>query len=54
MKDALLEDDPSLNVFLVDWSGGNHPPYTQASANARVVGAEIAFFIKELQVSYHE
>lgn len=30
------------NVVIVDWSHGSRPPYVQAVANARIVGAEIA------------
>lgn len=47
LKDELLlmED---INCIIVDWSGGNKPPYTQASSNTRVVGAEIAFLLKVL------
>ncbi|BFZ16541.1 hypothetical protein BsWGS_19580 [Bradybaena similaris] len=41
MKDELLTHG-DYNVVLVDWFGGNRPPYTQATANTRVVGAQIA------------
>ncbi|XP_022250239.1 pancreatic lipase-related protein 2-like isoform X2 [Limulus polyphemus] len=48
MKDEfLLHDD--YNVIIVDWSGGNGLPYTQATSNTRVVGAEIALLISRLQ-----
>ncbi|GIY08140.1 pancreatic lipase-related protein 3 [Caerostris extrusa] len=47
-KDALLFYE-ACNVFYVDWSGGDGSLYEQAVANTRVVGAEIAAFIKELQ-----
>lgn len=49
MKDAFLKAD-DLNVILIDWGGGSSFPYTQATANTRVVGAEIAKLIKILQV----
>lgn len=49
MKDAFLKAD-DLNVILIDWGGGSSFPYTQATANTRVVGAEIAKLIKVLQV----
>lgn len=51
MKTAfLLVGD--YNVIVVDWRGGNGLPYTQATANTRLVGAEIALFIKKLQVIF--
>jgi len=37
-----------LNVIVLDWSRGNRPPYGQASANTRVVGAMIAIQIRLL------
>ena len=49
MKDELLKFD-DYNVVLVDWGGGSKPPYTQATANTRVVGAEIAKLIRVLGV----
>lgn len=47
MKDALLRVD-DFNVITVDWSKGNGFPYTQATANAQIVGAEIAIMIRSL------
>ncbi|XP_076346356.1 pancreatic triacylglycerol lipase-like [Tachypleus tridentatus] len=48
MKDEfLLSGD--FNVIIVDWSGGNKLPYYQATANTRVVGAEIALLISRLE-----
>ncbi|KAK0061900.1 inactive pancreatic lipase-related protein 1 [Biomphalaria pfeifferi] len=47
LKDELLKQG-DYNVLLVDWSKGNLPPYTQATANTRVVGAQIAELIKQL------
>ena len=44
MKDALLRVEDS-NVILVDWSKGNFFPYTQATANTQIVGAEIAILV---------
>ncbi|BFZ16539.1 hypothetical protein BsWGS_19578 [Bradybaena similaris] len=44
MKDALLRRG-DYNVVIVDWAGGNGPPYSQASANTRLVGAQIAQLI---------
>ena len=42
--------DSGSNAFLIDWTGGDGPIYEQAVANTRVVGAEIALFIQQLQV----
>ncbi|OQV24597.1 Pancreatic triacylglycerol lipase [Hypsibius exemplaris] len=36
------------NVIRLDWSHGNTPPYTQAVANLRLVGAYVAKFIHHL------
>jgi pimeloyl-ACP methyl ester carboxylesterase len=44
MKNALIFRD-DVNVITVDWSKGNGLPYTQATANTQVVGAEIARLI---------
>lgn len=52
MKDNLLLAG-DYNVIIVDWSKGNGLPYTQATANTRVVGAEIALVIKTLQVFFN-
>ncbi|XP_064479571.1 pancreatic lipase-related protein 2-like isoform X2 [Ornithodoros turicata] len=46
----LLEGN--YNVFVVDWKGGNGMPYTQATANTRLVGAEIALLITKLQEAF--
>lgn len=45
MKDRFL-DTMDCNVIVVDWRGGNVLPYSQATANCRVVGAEIALLVK--------
>lgn len=50
MKDRFLET-LDCNVIVVDWRGGNVLPYTQATANTRVVGAEIAFLVLSAEVS---
>ncbi|KAJ8889271.1 hypothetical protein PR048_008769 [Dryococelus australis] len=39
------------NVVVVDWAGGSLPLYTQATANTRLVGLEIAYFVNYLQVT---
>ncbi|XP_042883760.1 pancreatic triacylglycerol lipase-like [Penaeus japonicus] len=43
----LLHED--LNVVAVDWSGGSRALYTQATANTRLVGLEVAHLIRLLQ-----
>ncbi|XP_063229934.1 pancreatic triacylglycerol lipase-like [Bacillus rossius redtenbacheri] len=37
------------NVVVVDWAGGSLPLYTQATANTRLVGLEIAHLVNYLQ-----
>ncbi|KAL6958655.1 triacylglycerol lipase [Sarracenia purpurea var. burkii] len=37
------------NVIVVDWAGGSLPLYTQATANTRLVGLEVAYFINYLK-----
>lgn len=43
------------NVIIVDWAGGSLPLYTQATANTRLVGLEVAYFVNYLKVkeTYH-
>uniref|UniRef100_A0A8D0BH92 Triacylglycerol lipase n=1 Tax=Salvator merianae TaxID=96440 RepID=A0A8D0BH92_SALMN len=48
-KVQYMED---VNCICVDWSHGSRCPYTQASNNIRVVGAEVAYFINVLQSRY--
>lgn len=40
------------NVIFVDWSKTNQFPYTQATANTQIVGAEVSLLINEL-ISKH-
>lgn len=47
---AALLDREDVNVICVDWSLGASPPYTQAVANTRLVGAIVAHFIRIIQV----
>ena len=47
MKNAILSVDDA-NVVSVDWSKGNGLPYTQATANTQIVGAEIAKLINSM------
>lgn len=39
-----------VNCICVSWRRGALCPYTQASNNIRVVGAEIAYFVNVLMV----
>ncbi|KAK3612367.1 hypothetical protein CHS0354_011087 [Potamilus streckersoni] len=48
MIDELLKTG-DFNVILIDWGKGSGLPYTQATANSRVVGAEIAKLIIALK-----
>ena len=41
-----------FNVISVRWGGGSAPPYTQAVANTRLVGREIAILVNTLVVSF--
>ncbi|XP_046681047.1 pancreatic lipase-related protein 2-like [Homalodisca vitripennis] len=50
MRRELLKHS-DWNVVVVDWAGGSLPLYTQATANTRLVGLEIAYFINYLSVS---
>jgi len=47
MKDELL-DNADFNVIIVDWTGGNGLPYTQATGNTRLVGAQLADLINTI------
>lgn len=47
IKNSLLREG-DYNVIGVDWSKGNGPLYTQATANTQVVGAEIARFVNRM------
>ncbi|KAF2902054.1 hypothetical protein ILUMI_04153 [Ignelater luminosus] len=51
MKDELLKAE-DLNVVVVDWAGGSLPLYTQATANTRLVGLELGYFINYLVKNY--
>ncbi|BET00389.1 Triacylglycerol lipase [Nesidiocoris tenuis] len=48
MRLALLKHR-DYNVIVVDWAGGSLPLYTQATANTRLVGLEIAYLINYLK-----
>lgn len=49
-RELLIHSD--WNVVVVDWAGGSLPLYTQATANTRLVGLEIAYFINFLKDKY--
>lgn len=42
----------SVNCICVDWKSGSRTGYTQASQNTRIVGAEVAYFVEVLQVTF--
>lgn len=50
MTNALLDEDPqgTATVIVVDWGHGSSPPYTQAVANIRLIGAITAHIIHML------
>lgn len=51
MKNALI-DVQNVNVIVVDWRiGAGASIYGQAAANTRVVGAQIGYLIKTLEVN---
>merc|ERR1719193_974799 len=52
LTEALLEVEDCV-VISVDWGGGSLPLYSQAAANTRVVGLEVAHFINYLMVDHH-
>lgn len=45
LKDELLVYDKHASVIVIDWKGGSSPPYYQAVANIRLVGAIVAHMI---------
>lgn len=51
LSTELLTKD-NYNVIVVDWGQGAMPPYTQAVANARMVGALVADMIAYIQDRY--
>ncbi|XP_069755490.1 inactive pancreatic lipase-related protein 1-like [Narcine bancroftii] len=50
-KTILQADD--VNCICVEWRGGSQCPFSQASQNLRVVGAEIVYFLDALQSNYN-
>lgn len=49
MKTELLKYSQENQVVVVDWAGGSLPLYTQATANTRLVGLELAYLIQKLR-----
>ena len=49
MATALVTAE-DVNVVIVDWRGGSLPLYSQAAANTRLVGMEVARMV-EVSVS---
>ncbi|XP_013794398.2 pancreatic triacylglycerol lipase-like [Limulus polyphemus] len=47
VRELLTHDD--YNVISVDWAKGGVPPYTQAVANARMVGAIVGKFLQYME-----
>lgn len=45
MLNLLLDKDPGSTVIVIDWGKGSNPPYNQACANIRLVGAIAAHMI---------
>lgn len=54
MTNALLDIDKhgQSTVVVVDWRAGSSPPYTQAVANIRLIGAITAHVVHMIYVSY--
>lgn len=44
---TLLERE-DCNVIVINWNGGSSPPYTQAVANIRLVGAMTAYLLGDI------
>lgn len=45
MREELLSYDKYATVIVIDWRGGSSPPYYQAVANIRLVGAIVGHMI---------
>lgn len=45
MREELLINNKHSTVIVIDWKGGSSPPYYQAVANIRLVGAIVAHMI---------
>ena len=51
LMNELLDYDNSGTVIVVDWKGGSSPPYYQAVANIRLIGAITAHVLYSVYVS---
>uniref|UniRef100_A0A2M4CFV2 Putative pancreatic triacylglycerol lipase n=1 Tax=Anopheles darlingi TaxID=43151 RepID=A0A2M4CFV2_ANODA len=49
MLNLLLNRDPNATVIVIDWGRGSNPPYNQACANIRLVGAITAHIIDKIK-----
>lgn len=50
MASSLVAVD-DVNVIIVDWGGGSLPLYSQAAANTRLVGLEVARLVRLLMIN---
>ncbi|XP_035795010.1 pancreatic triacylglycerol lipase-like [Anopheles albimanus] len=48
MMNLLLNRDRTATVIVIDWGNGSNPPYNQACANIRLVGAITAHVLEKL------
>lgn len=51
LMNALLDNEKTASVVVVDWKGGSSPPYYQAVANIRLIGAITAHVVYSIFVS---
>ena len=54
MRDMAIEwlNNDDFNVIRVNWIGGSLGLYGDATANIRIVGAEIAFLVEQIRVCF--
>lgn len=50
LMNALLDYEKTATVIIVDWKGGSSPPYYQAVANTRLIGAIVAHVVYTIYV----
>lgn len=50
LMNALLDYEKAATVVVVDWKGGSSPPYYQAVANTRLIGAIVAHVVHSIYV----
>lgn len=51
LVNALLDYESAATVVVIDWKGGSSPPYYQAVANIRLIGAITAHVVYSIYVS---